>query len=244
MAVRALTLDFWNTMVIARTNGHRRQQQRLEHLLHVVQSHRPETTEATIQMAYREAAHRYDVAWKEEHRTPGASALVRRIWEALDLAVEEAEHTETVQIFEDGVLFGPPDFADGLEKALAWAAQRYRLGIISDTMFSPGRAIRQLLNRRGILPYFDAFVFSDETGFSKPDIRAFEQAGAALRVAAGEMVHIGDLRRTDVAGAQKAGLKAVLFTGVHEDSEETPAPHAILAHWQALPEIIKQVEAV
>ena len=238
MAIRALTIDFWNTMVVARTNGRQRQAQRLDHLLNVVRAYRPEVTEETVQTAYREAGRRYDVLWKQQHRTPGASALIHSIWDALGLAVEEAHHTETVAIFEEGVLFGPPDFADGLEDALTWAAERYRLGIISDTMFSPGRVIRQLLHRRGVLGYFDAFVFSDETGFSKPDIRAFEQAGALLGAAPHEMAHIGDLRRTDVAGAHNAGLHSVLFTGVNEDPDEAPQPDAVLPHWRELPNVL------
>ena len=241
MAVRALTLDFWNTMVVARTNGRHRQQQRLEHLLRVVRTYQPEATEEHIQTAYREAARLYDASWKQQHRTPGASALIHGIWNALGLTVEEAHHSETVRVFEGGVLFGPPDFADGPESMLAWAAQHYRLGIISDTMFSPGRVIRRLLERRGVLHHFDAFVFSDEVGFSKPDVRAFEQAGAALGVATHEMAHIGDLRRTDVAGAHNAGLTSILFTGVREDSDETPAPDAVLAHWRALPDVLEQL---
>ena len=92
-----------------------------------------------------------------------------------------------------------------------------------------------------MLQYFEAFVFSDEVGFSKPDVRAFEQAGRALGAAAHEMAHIGDLRRTDVAGAQNAGLKAILFTGVHEDQHEAPVPDAVLPHWQTLPEVMEQI---
>ena len=241
MAVRALTIDFWNTMVVARTNGRRRQSQRLDYLLDVVQAHRPEASEETVREAYRAAAQRWDTAWKQQQAMPTASALVRSIWEMLDLDVKEAQHRETVRVVEEGVLFGPPDFAEGLEEALAWAASRYRLGIISDTMFSPGRVIRRLLERRTVLHYFDAFIFSDETGFSKPDVRAFEQAGAALGIAPSDMAHIGDLRRTDVAGAQNAGLKAVLFTGVHEDSDAAPTPDVVLAHWHALPEVLEQL---
>lgn len=241
MAVRALTLDFWNTMVVARTNGQQRQNQRLEHLLHIVRAYRPEAAEETVRTAYREAARLYEAMWQEQHRTPGASALIHGIWKALDLAVEERHHAETVTLFEDGVLFGPPDLAEGLEEALAWAVAHYRLGIISDTMFSPGRVLRRLLQRRGVLQYFDAFVFSDETGFSKPDARAFEQAGTTLGVAAHEMVHIGDLRRTDVGGARSAGLKAILYTGVREDPDDAPAPDAVLAHWRTLPEVLEQL---
>ncbi len=238
MPLRALTIDFWNTMVVARTNGEQRQQQRLDHLLGVARACRPDTSEAAVRAAFAEAARRYDAAWKQTHSTPGASELVRCIWEALALDVGAAQHDEAVRVFEEGLLFGPPDLAEGLEEALAWAARHFRLGIISDTMFSPGRVIRRLLERRGLLGYFDAFVFSDETGFSKPDVRAFEQAGATLGVGAAEIVHIGDLRRTDVAGAQGAGARAILYTGVRHDDDDVPAPDAVLLHWRALPEVL------
>ena len=241
MAVRALTIDFWNTMVVARTNGRRRQNQRLDYLLGVVRSRRPELTQETVETAYGEATRSWNTAWKQKNTTPTTSELIHSIWEMLDLDIEQAQHREAVRIFEEGLLFGPPAFAEGLEEALAWAAQRYRLGIISDTMFSPGRVIRRLLDRRSVLLYFDAFVFSDETGFSKPDQRAFEQAGRALGVETSEMAHIGDLRRTDVAGAQNAGIKAVLFTGVHEDTDAAPAPDAMLAHWRNLPDVLTQL---
>lgn len=238
MAIRALSIDFWNTMVVAHTNGHRRQQERLGYLLGVVQKHRPQATDTAILAAYEEAAHYFDATWTQRHRTPTTSDMVHRIWDVLDLHVDATQHDGVVRVFEEGILAGPPNLADGFEEALAWAAERYRLGIISDTMFSPGHVIRRLLDQLGVLQYFDVFVFSDETGFSKPDTRAFLQAGTALGIASSDMIHIGDLRRTDVAGAQQAGLRSILFTGIHEDLDEAPVPDAILPHWQALPDVI------
>ena len=169
---------------------------------------------------------------------PRTSSLVRCIWDALALEIEEDRHAETVTLFEDGLLHGAPDFADGLEDALAWASGRYRLGIVSDTMFSPGRVIRQLLERRGVLRYFDAFVFSDETGFSKPDPRALTLAAGTLGVGTGEIAHIGDLRRTDVQGARAVEATALLFTHIHHDETDGPEPNAVLPHWQALPDVL------
>ena len=228
MPLRALTIDFWNTMVVARTGGERRQAQRMAHLLEVAQACRPGATEAEVEAAYRAALARFDRSWRERHSTPRTSELVECIWEAMRVTASEDQHAQAVTVFEDGLLHGAPDFADGLEDALAWAAARYRLGVISDTMFSPGRVIRRLLEARGVLHHFDALVFSDETGFSKPDPRAFERAAAALDVRPGELVHVGDLRRTDVRGAQEAGAKALLFTGVHQDEEGGPEPDAVL----------------
>jgi FMN phosphatase YigB (HAD superfamily) len=52
------------------------------------------------------------------------------------------------------------------------------------------------------------------------------------------IAHIGDLRRTDIAGARGTGAKAILFTGVHED-RQGPDPDHHLAAWSHLPSILE-----
>jgi putative hydrolase of the HAD superfamily len=234
MPVRALTFDFWNTMVVARANGSRRQAQRQAHLEGVVRAYQPACTSEEVATALNVAVQQFQHVWKEKRCTLSTSDLVHNVWSLLDVQIDETRHAETVNVFEEGLLYGPPAFVEGLPDALAWAAQRYRLGLISDTMFSPGRVIRRLLQEHDLLRYFDAFVFSDEVGYAKPDVRAFEQAAAALDARPGQLAHIGDLRRTDVAGARKAGAQAVLFTGVHTDAEPGPEPDAVLDHWDRL----------
>lgn len=238
MPVDALTLDFWNTMVVGHTGGSARQRQRLDHLHATVCRYTPGATEARVRTAYDHAAERFDASWRERHVTPTTSELVRYIWDELALEPAGDDHDATVCVFEEGLLHGPPDPADGLTDALAWAAEHFRLAIISDTMFSPGRVIRRLLEERGVLHYFDAFVFSDETGFSKPDRRAFEQAARTLGTDPQRLVHIGDLRRTDVTGARRAGSRALLYTGIHHD-DHGPEPDAHLAHWRDLPDTLQ-----
>ena len=241
MPIRALTIDFWNTMVVARTGGEARQRQRLDHVLGVARLCRPGATEELVREAFRAATKRYQTAWQHDHRTPACSDLVGGIWDALGIDADAEQHAEAVRIFEEGLLFGPPDLAEGLDEALAWAAGRYRLGLLSDTMFSPGRVIRRLLDERGLLSYFHACVFSDETGAAKPARSAFDAVRTALDVPFDEIVHIGDLRRTDVAGAQQAGARALLYTGIREDAEGEAEPDAVLPHWDELPRVLNQL---
>lgn len=242
MPIRAITIDFWDTMVIAQRNGDIRQRLRLGHLLDVAQAYRTGLSHDDVKAAYEAARSHFNASWVEDHQTPATSALVHRIWDRLDVPASEAEHEAVVATFEEGILEGPPDFTEGLENALAWAAERYRLGVISDTMFSPGRVIRTLLERRSVKHHFDAFIFSDETGFSKPDVRAFERAASELGVGVGELVHVGDLRRTDVTGAQSAGASAVLYTGVHtREEDKTPVPHEVIDHWNELPAALERL---
>jgi putative hydrolase of the HAD superfamily len=57
----------------------------------------------------------------------------------------------------------------------------------------------------------DTIVVSAEVGVAKPDPRIFEIALERLRRVAGEALAVGDSLETDVAGAQAAGIRAVLL---------------------------------
>ena len=61
----------------------------------------------------------------------------------------------------------------------------------------------------GLLEVLEITVFSDEAGVPKPHPRIFAHTLEALGVAPDATVHVGDLRRTDVAGARAAGMGTV-----------------------------------
>jgi FMN phosphatase YigB (HAD superfamily) len=79
--------------------------------------------------------------------------------------------------------------------------------------------VRQLLARHQLLDLLELTIFSDEIGVAKPHARAFESALEGLGVAASGAVHVGDLRRSDVAGAHAAGMGSVRFRGRHDDHD-------------------------
>jgi FMN phosphatase YigB (HAD superfamily) len=97
-----------------------------------------------------------------------------------------------------------------------------RRALICDTGFSPGRVVRRLLDRVGLLEHLEVTVFSDEIGVPKPHPRAFTKALEALSVSREGAVHIGDLRRSDVAGAMASGMGTIRITAHHDDSDDAP----------------------
>jgi len=108
------------------------------------------------------------------------------------------------------VLEALPLPCDGAAEALSWAAARgLRLGLICNTGRTPGRTLRPALARRHLLRYLHACTFSDEHGLRKPDPRLFRATLAALGVGPEASVHVGDDPVADVAGAKRAGLRAV-----------------------------------
>lgn len=94
-----------------------------------------------------------------------------------------------------------------------------RIGIICDVGMAPSPVLRGFLEHHGVLQYFDHWSFSDEVGVYKPHPEIFEHALAGLGgVEPARAVHVGDLRRTDVAGAIAMGMTAVRYRGSHDDN--------------------------
>lgn len=228
-------------MVVAETNGSIRQEARLRQLERVVESTGSAISQNQLMAAYKRANERLDHLWQTEHLTPTVDRTLHLLWDDLELVVSEELHAETVRVFEEGLLVGPPDLAEGLPEAVETLAQHTQLGIISDTRFSPGRVIRLFLEERGLKRFFSGFVFSDETGIAKPEEAAFERAADQLSSTPGALTHIGDIRRTDIAGARRVGATGVLYTGIRTDTDTTPQPHHELSHWNALPELLKRL---
>jgi HAD superfamily hydrolase (TIGR01549 family) len=86
-----------------------------------------------------------------------------------------------------------------------------KIGLICNTGRGPGRALRDLMRRERVLDYFDATVFSDEIGYGKPDPRIFLTAAERLELNPRDILHVGDNIENDVRGAQRAGMKTLLF---------------------------------
>jgi putative hydrolase of the HAD superfamily len=97
-----------------------------------------------------------------------------------------------------------------------------RIGIVCDVGLTPSLVLLEFLERHGVLRHFDHWSFSDEVGVYKPDEAIFRHALEGLGVNSSEALHIGDLRRTDVAGARSAGMTAVRYRGVFDDPPAVP----------------------
>ena len=96
-----------------------------------------------------------------------------------------------------------PDAAPALE---AWRAAGAGTAVVSNWDVS----LHDVLAATGLRPLVDVVVTSAELGVAKPDPRIFAAALETLGAAPGEALHAGDTPDEDVAGAQAAGIAAVL----------------------------------
>ncbi len=95
-----------------------------------------------------------------------------------------------------------------------------------------------MLDENGLLEYLDVLCFSDEVGVPKPGAEIFEKALAGLGVNPPEAIHVGDLRRTDIAGARHIGMHAARFRAVHDDESDSPDAAIVLDRHDQLLEVI------
>ena len=93
----------------------------------------------------------------------------------------------------------------------------YQVGIITNLRQDLG----ELCQRVGLAPYLDFAVGSGEVGIEKPHPPIFIAAAEKVGTRLDEILHVGDQVRSDVMGAQRVGMKAVLIdrTGHTPESE-------------------------
>ena len=82
-----------------------------------------------------------------------------------------------------------------------------RLAIISNW----DERLRPLLRALELERFFETLTISHEVGHTKPDSEIFHHAAQALGIPAAAILHVGDSRREDFAGARQAGSTALLL---------------------------------
>jgi FMN phosphatase YigB (HAD superfamily) len=236
MKLHAVTFDCWSTLLYEHEPliTH---EKRVAAALEIAHSLDPSLDHARVRRAY-------DAAWKQHFDrwhvglASGGAEIARWTLEALEIpdpgAVRELEQmiAEAGLESEIGVLDGALEVLEKLE------ARRVRRALICDTGLSPGRVVRRLLERADLLGLLEVQLFSDEEGMPKPDPRMFRAALTKLDVAPGHALHVGDLRRTDVAGARGVGMRTARIRGHHDDVSDLPeADHVVDSHrelWELL----------
>lgn len=245
MPVDAITFDLWDTLVVDDSDEATRAAQGLlskplaRQALFTAElsAHHPDLAKAAISDAWNIALARFRYAWKVDHHTPCVAWRVDQALSVLGLA-RTPGFDALVDAIERMELDLPPQPVAGIKAALDTLAGRYRLGIISDAIVTPGRHLRGILEQHRLLEYFEAFVFSDEAGASKPSPRVFTQASQQLGAPLFSMAHVGDRESNDVAGPLAVGMKAVLFLAAIDRGSQATRATATCARAADLPDII------
>ena len=159
-------------------------------------------------------------------------AGIERVWEVIDESLDSS----------------PPSLMPGALKALQELSRKpVKLGIISNTGYSSGKAYARLFEAMGINGFFEVVSLSNELAMAKPCPEIFRHTLDALGVAPCRALHVGDNPAADVAGAAGVGMKTAWLTGPNrsgltaqpdyfaDDIGEIPA---IVDAWLAAPDNI------
>ncbi|HEX2064436.1 MAG TPA: HAD-IA family hydrolase, partial [Acidimicrobiales bacterium] len=195
---------------------------------------------AQLEAVYDTAWDAYVASWKANQQFRFAQAA-EHIIESLGFEVPSDVRAALVDAFGRAGEQADLHLAEGAEECLRSLKDAgVKLGIICDVGYTPSSTLRDHLIRHGVLPLFDHWSFSDEVGAYKPSPVIFQHALDGLGGPAPERVaHVGDLRRTDVAGARGMGMVAVRFTGISDDdTQPEPEGDHVIAHLSELPTVL------
>ncbi len=250
MKIQAITFDFWDTLALDDSDeAHRaaagllpKPEARQALFLSELSAHAPHIGEDAAVRAWSDMLARFRHAWKVEHHPP--SVATRLSWAMASLELSPTPGFDAlVHDLERMEVEIPPAPIPGIVEALGVLAERHPLGIISDTVVTPGQGLREILASWGILHHFHTLIFSDEVGAAKPAPRVFQAAADGFGIDIGGLVHIGDRESNDIVGPQAVGARAVLCTASVDRGSAATAADAVFDSYAVLPAVIADLAA-
>ena len=234
--IEAVTFDFWNTIATVPPGAMSAARERA--VAAACAGHDVEVEADRLLESLERVGLDWERSWaagRHLHPHEAAATLVRA------LGVEGAAREMVAEAFLGAGREVELEFAPGIGPCFEALRERgLRLGIVCDVGFSGGELLRELLDAEGLLAHFSGWGFSDEVGHYKPAPQIFEAALGALEARPAEAAHVGDLRRTDVAGAAALGMRTVRYRGMNPEGDGEAGAEAdfVLASHDELPDVI------
>lgn len=235
----AVTFDFWGTLY---ENAYVRDE-RLHILERVLERNGQPRAWESLEAAYGHARSVWDRVWRQEQRSIPIARWLDELLGHLEASLSDDAAAALGREIEEAYLHSNvPRPVDGVCDVLPALAQRYAVGLISDTGLTPGRVLRQVMARDRLLSLFDALTFSDELGIAKPSPEPFLHTLEHLGARPEQGAHIGDLPETDIRGARSVGMRAVLFLGVSHREDGRDLADAAFEHYDELEHLLARLE--
>ena len=212
MRLRAVTFDFWNTLVDGTPTPESAARRMAQLHTHIVGAGHSCSVDE-LRAAFQRMLDRVSEEAREnliDVGPPGRWQILAR-----ELGIEDGR--VGFEVFErayEDITLNPLAAAMPHVHVAVVAMKRagYKLAVICNTGTTGGKTLREVLRRHRLLDYFDVTVFSNEFGVSKPHASIFEHTLSALGgIPPREALHVGDLEELDIEGARRAGMWAALY---------------------------------
>jgi putative hydrolase of the HAD superfamily len=242
-ALKALTFDLWQTLLLDSTlNLRKARELRIQGLLEGLRALGHRVKPEAVEAAYDACGDRMAEAWatNQEVGAPRQVALIlESLHASLPAKVGPPGLARLEQAYAGVVLEAMPALNTGAKVALSWAkSNALKVALISNTGRTPGTALRRVLDHFGVARYFDRLSFSDEVGVRKPHPEIFTRTLAALGVPAEAALHVGDDAVADVGGAKGVGMMAIHLRRAADADPPVP-PDATIFTLQDVPRLVE-----
>jgi putative hydrolase of the HAD superfamily len=246
VSIHAVTFDCWGTLLLdSPGTDERYKDRRLAGIEDVLRTVGIDVGRRRLSEAYEACGRHLSRAWTANCDLP-VRIHVSALLEAVDPDLSHRVITPRVlpaliEAYASPALLAPPAVDPGARAAVEQLAARgLRLGVVSNTMRTPGAVLGQILDRAGL--GFKVLTFSDECGIRKPDPRIFRQTLHRMGVAPEHAVHVGDDPILDVEGAREAGMAVIQVT---PDGRATgpEKPDAVIRGLRELPAALERLTA-
>ena len=234
--IRAVTFDLWNTLL---TSSPGAVEIRSRFWSEVIDERGLEIDADLLHGTLSMLPDRFDEEWRAGRQYGPTEALADCFTAFGDRLTSEDRDALAAAFEAASYELKVAPVADAADVLSAVAATGVAVGIISDTALATGRHLRTYLDAYGILQHVTFAAFSDEVGVYKPDPAIFAAALDGLGIGdPATAAHVGDLKRTDVAGARAMGMSTVRFRGVVDDPEDGAEADHVIDRLADLPRVL------
>ena len=229
MRLKAVTFDFWSTLVDGNITPERTAK-RLAQLQAAIVGTGFSVTSEELKVAFTKALDHVSEAARESLEDVGPPGRWLVLARELGIPAGMVPYEVVEKAYEDITLEPLPAPMPHVHEAVkAMKDAGHKLGVICNTGMAGGRVLREVLRRHGLFGYFDVTTFSNEFGVSKPHPSIFLHTLSALgQMDPGEALHVGDVEELDVEGARRAGMRSALYAPGSDGADETDADLVVI----------------
>jgi putative hydrolase of the HAD superfamily len=236
--IKAITFDLWNTVIKNKFYS----DDRIQIFINVLDNIGKSFSYDLIKDAFQRVFYFHNINLEEiEYKHIYTEERLDKLLQFLDLDLNNEIRTLLVERFESVLLEDPPELREGVHDTLKILAEKYKLGLISNTGITPGSILSKALKKRSILKFFDTLSYSDEIGVYKPHKNIFKITLDNLKSKPEDSIHIGDILETDVKGAKEFGMKTIWIRNSNSENSGNVQPDYTIVE---IPDILDILDKV
>ncbi|MFW9827748.1 MAG: HAD family hydrolase [Candidatus Thorarchaeota archaeon] len=236
--IKVITFDLWNTLFLNKSY----MDIRLDFFIQFLKKKNKFSSYDKICHAFNSAFHLSDIYFEDNNfRHIYTHERILRLLNIINIELSRSEIIELQIKFEEMMLTDPPPLIFSVKETLNELSKDYIIGLISNTGITPGRVIKKVFQKYDIQKYFKITLFSDETGFFKPNPIMFETILKEFNCIPQNAIHIGDKLETDVKGAKDCKMFTIWINDSNSLKSEEILPDYEIQKIYDVVKIVKDI---